>query len=413
MKNFEKDRLSNGISIITRQNKDTPRIALNMFIDAGINREEKAGIATLTGRLLLQGTKTRTAEDIANELENNGIEMNVSAAEDYAKISALFLNEDIEKTLEILEDIIKNSTFNNFEKEVKKLEGEIKASLDSPVKKAQDNLLSNVFDDSPYGNTSTKILENLNSITKEDITSFFKEHYTIEKVCVSVVGDIEKDKAVSLIEERLSDIPKCCCVVKELNITPLSSNKTVTIAKNDVAQAQVFQGWITPSACDKDSASLILLNIILGSGGLSSRLFLELRDKKGLAYTVRSNYSPYRYSGLFSIYIATEPKNIEISLDGFKEEINKLIANPVSEDELKEAKNNFIGKRAFAHETNSKQAHYLGYYEIIGLGADYDNKINNIISTITAKDLQYVAEKYLSKESVISILAPETFLTEY
>lgn len=410
MNNFERNKLSNGIVVITRCNPETPRTSLNLFFDAGINREKKAGIATLTGRLLTQGTLNRSAEQIANELENNAIELNVATGEDYTKISTLFLNEDLDKSLEMLEDIIKNATFDSFEKEVKKLKGEIDASLDSPVKKAQDNLISNVFFDSPYGNTSAKVLEQLESITKQDVVDFFKQNFIAEKACISVVGDIEKDNILNLLQVKFCDLSKNGYFVQALQINPLTENKVVKIAKNDVAQAQLFQGWIVPSARDQDAAALTLLNIILGSGGLSSRLFLELRDKKGLAYTVRSSYSPYKYSGLFSIYIATEPKNIEIALEGFKQEIDKLIKEPVSENELNEAKNNFIGKRAFAHETNAKQAHFLGYYEIIDLGAEYDNRINEHIYAVTSADIQFVASKYLSNVSVVSLLAPESFM---
>lgn len=410
MSNFERDKLSNGIVVVTRANAETPRISLNLFFDAGINIEKKAGIATLTGRLLTQGTLNLSAEQIANELENNAIELHVSTGEDYTKISTLFLDEDLDKTLEILEDILKNVTFDSFEKEIQKLKGEIEASLDSSVKKAQDNLVSNVFFDNQYGHTSTKVLEELDSINKKDVIDFFKGNFSAEKTCISVVGDIEHEQIFNLLQEKFCEIPNGRCFSDSLQISPLTENKTVKITKNDVAQAQVLQGWIVPSARDQDAAALTLLNIILGSGGLSSRLFLELRDKKGLAYTVRSNYSPYKYSGLFSIYIATEPKNIGVALEGFKEEIDKLIKEAVSEHELNEAKNNFIGKRAFAHETNAKQAHFLGYYEIIGLSAEYDTRINEYISAVTSADIQYVASKYLSAFSVVSLLAPEAFM---
>ena len=319
MNNFDRDKLSNDIVVVTRENIDTPRIALNFFFDSGINRETKPGLATLTGRLLVQGTLSRTAEEIANELESNAIELHVSTSDDYTKISTLFLNEDLEKALDILEDILKNTTFESFEKEVKKLKGEIEASLDSPVKKAQDNLISNIFFDSSYGNTSTKVLGMIDELTKEDVLDFFKQNYVCEKSCISVVGDIKKERILSLLEDKFRELNKCCCMSQALQISPLTENKIVKIVKNDVAQAQVIQGWIVPSARDKDASALTLLNIILGASGLSSRLFLELRDKKGLAYTVRSSYSPYRYSGLFTVYIATEPKNIQIALDGFRE----------------------------------------------------------------------------------------------
>jgi len=158
---------------------------------------------------------------------------------------------------------------------------------------------------------------------------------------------------------------------------------------------------------------MTVLNTILGASGLSSRLFVELRDKKGLAYHVRSTYEPLKYSGTFSVYIGTAPMNINASIQGFKTEIEKLQNTLVSEKELEDAKSNYLGKRAFFHETNSQQGHYLGYFEILGLGADYDNKIPEIIKKVTASDIREVANKYLSQNSIISILAPQKYLDEF
>ena len=160
------------------------------------------------------------------------------------------------------------------------------------------------------------------------------------------------------------------------------------------------------TADSNDYPAIALLNIILGASGLSSRLFLELRDKKGLAYVVRSAYDVARLSANFSIYIATEPKNIETSLKGFEEEIEKIKTNLVSEEELENAKNNIFGKWAFISETNSQQANWLAHYGIMGFGFDFHKNAVEKIKSVTPQDIMDCANKYFNDKFVLTVLKP-------
>lgn len=404
---FDTTVLDNGIRLILKKNANTPRTAISIFADSGAKCESKAGIATLTGRLLLQGTDKKNAETLAKELDSNAIEVSVSTKQDYIKIQALFLNEDFDKTLDILAEIIKHSTFRNFDREVKKLKGEIEVDLDSTRAKAVDNLVRNIYPNHPYGNSHTRIIEDLPNITQDMVKDFYKFYFSPEKLNIVVVGDIDKENTVNALKSRFGDIQKTDGGEIKLPEVEIAGNKLVTIVKNDAAQAQIVQGWIVPGILSEDMPALTLMNMILGSSGLSSRLFVELRDKKGLAYTVRSSYDPLKYSGVFNVYIATAPGNINTALEGFNAEIKKLQDEPVSEKELENAKSNYLGKRAFHHETNSNQAHYLGYYDIVGLGAGYDDIIQEKIKHVTTDDIKKLANKYFSLNSVTSILAPE------
>lgn len=410
MNNFERFELSNGIKIVFKRNENTPRSAINIFIDAGIKKEQKAGLASLSGRMLLQGTQTRTAEELAKEIDLYAIDLSADNKQDYTKVKAVFLNEDLGKSMELLEDIIKNSTFENFDKEARKFKGEIEVDLDSPKTKAVDNLVKNLYQGYPYGNSHTVILEEVDSITQEDVKNFYFNNLFSQNICISVVGDFEKDLIKEILEKSFGDIKSD--TKKELDIEEkeLEGTNKVTIAKEDASQAQVIQGWLVPGILSEENAALSVLNTILGSCGLSSRLFVELRDKKGLAYVVRSSYDPLKVKGNFSVYIATEPKNIGVSLEGFKTEIKKLQQELVPEKELESAKNNILGKREFFHETNAQQAHFLGFYEITGLGAEYDSMIKDKIKNVTAEQVRDVAAKYLNEDSVISLLAPGKFL---
>lgn len=410
MKPLNITNLNNGIKLIIRNNPNTPRTAVNVFIDAGIKYEQKAGLATIVGRLLLQGTKNRNAEDLANELDLHAIEMDVDTQEDYLKIKTVALNEDFDKAISILEDVVKNSTFDDLNKEIKKFRGEIEVILESPKAKANDNLIKNIYPDHPYGHINTLILKDLPLITKDLVQEFFSTHFTPEKIVISVVGSIDEESIKKVFNDKLGNIVSSGKSVEISSPKAISETKLVTIAKEDAAQAQIYQGWIVPDIASGDYAALVLLNVILGSSGLSSRLFVELRDKKGLAYSVRSTYESMRHSGLFAVYIGTAPPNINTCLEGFNTEIKKLQDKLISDKELQDAKNNYIGKRAFFRETNSQQAHYLGFYEIMGLGAEHDSTIIEKVKKVTPEDIKRIANKYLSGNSITSILAPTEFL---
>ncbi|MFA6990140.1 MAG: pitrilysin family protein [Candidatus Gastranaerophilaceae bacterium] len=413
MQNIDIFKLSNGIKVILKENPNTPRIAINFFINTGIKNEPKAGIAALASRLLLQGTTSRTQEELSKEIDNYAINLTSDSKQDYSKINTVFLNEDLPKAIELFSDIINNSTFETFEKEMRKFKGEIGVELDSPKTKAIDNYVKNLYKGHPYGNSFTRVLEELENLTQEDTKNYYFSSLSPENIKITVVGDVDKNLIKTMLENNFGKIqPKTPSVI-HLSQLKLDKTQTVKIEKDDAAQAQVIQGWIVPGILSEEYPALTILNTILGSSGLSSRLFVELRDKQGLAYVVRSSYDPLTLGGNFLVYIATEPKNIKTALDGFKTEIKKLQDTVVSEKELDSAKTNILGKRNFFHETNAQQAHYLGYYEVIGLGSSYDDEVIEKIKRVTADDVKNVAKKYLGENSVISLLAPQKELSQY
>lgn len=402
MKEFH---LKNNIKAVYRQNKNTPRVGFSF--NFSINEDEKLpGVYCLMSRLLLQGTKNRTSEDIAQELDENAIELNVDMKQDYLRFRFVCLNEDFEHSIEIMSDIIKNSTFKEFDKEKIKMQGEITAELDSAKVKALDNYYKTLFDGHFYGHTYTKMLENLDKIQKNDVIDAYKKIASFSKKVLSFVGDIGFDEVNTILNNYLEGVENCEQCAKNIQPPTLSEFKTVEIIKPDAQQAQIIQGWLMPTFHSKDYPSLVLLNIMLGSAGLSSRLFLELREKKGLAYTVRSNYETNELCANLSIYIATEPKNIQICLYGFRTELEKFKTTLVSTSELENAKSNLIGKQQFVTETNAQQANQLAYYGIMNLGFDFETKIIEKIKGVNVSDIQRVAQEYFGEHSVVSILKP-------
>lgn len=397
--------LKNNTELFYKRNPNTPRVAL--CLNFSIEQPEKgAGIHALMARLFMQGTKTRSAQQIAEELDAYAIELSIELKQDYLRFRFVCLNEDFAKALEIMSDIIKNSTFDEFEKELAKMTGEIVAELDSPRGKVSDAYYRTIFENHPYGNTYTKILENADKITKQDVVEAFDGIINNSRKVLTFVGDLDYEDVLAKLDENFASLPESLACDSEKDIPVLNENKYAEIIKKDANQAHILQGWLVPTYMSEDYPALALLNIILGASGLSSRLFLELRDKKGLAYVVRSAYEPFDLCGSFSIYIATEPKNIEVSLAGFKEEIEKIKNIPVSDEELENAKNNIIGKWAFMQETNNQQACLYAHHAILGLGFDFNERLKEKIKIVTSEQLRNCANKYFNDKYVLAVLKP-------
>lgn len=395
--------LNNGINACIKQNKNTPRVALTLNIS--INDEEKfAGEYSMMNRLLLKGTTNYSSEELAAVLDENAIELITEMKSDYLRIRFTCLNEDFEKALSLMSDIVMNSTFEEFDKEVGKLKGELMAELDSAKVKVSDLFTKTIFKDHFYGHSYTKILEEVDKITKDYVIKAYKNILETGKKSLALVGDIEEN---GLLEKYLGILP-----TSKDNTSNISEPKELVqeyaeLIKEDANQAQILQGWRVGTISDKEYPMLMLLNIILGASGLSSRLFLELREKKGLAYTVRTSYETHLKSAVFSIYIGTEPTNINTSIEGFKEEIEKIKTIPVSEEELHNAKNNLIGKQQFLSETNSQQANIMAYYSIMGKGFSYRDAVLEQIKNITSEELLECANKYFTNNFVLAVIKPQ------
>ena len=403
--------LDNTIPVVLKENKNTPRHAMCFYFKIE-EPEKKAGLYTILNRLFLQGTNKRSAAQLAQELDENAIDCYSEMKQDFLRFKLQCLNEDFEKGLEILADIIKNSTLEEFDKEVIKLKGEIQAELDDPKSKALDGFYKNIYKNHPYGHTYTKILEDIDELTKSDVECAYKNLLENSSKIISIAGDFEKDNLEEMLKKHFSELKNTPDAQSQIPVTQLKENSVVKIVKNDASQAQIIQGWHVPTIYSKDYASIMVMNTMLGSSGLSSRLFLELRDKKGLAYVVRSSYEIYDKAALFNVYIATEPKNIKTCLEGFKVELDKIKNIPVTQEELENAKNNLIGKRQFFTETNLQQSSLMAFYEDKGLGANFEEKLIELVKQVSVQDIQRVANECIKDPFVLTILAPEEYLKE-
>lgn len=410
----QKHTLNNQATLLYCLNELAPRIAFHIYIAGGNLADPVPGLIDLTDRLLLKGTLTRSQEAISKTIDSLTLDVDIDTRRDFSVLSATFLEEDLDASLELIADFLYRSTLVEFEREKIKLAGEIQMDLDSPRSRAADLFVRNLYTDTPYGYADSIVLENMPRMTSvETAKSLYTRLYQTSRFIFSVSGNIGLETLIPKIEtffpqqEKVDNEPdKELSRFSSLMNYRLTEEKVVSCAREDVNQTHILKGWIAPHASHPDYYPLALLNTILGAGGLSSRLFVELRDKQGLAYTVRSGYESYRHGGQFSLYIGTDPANKDKCLQGFTIECQKLMDTPVSEQELEEGKLNILGRRSIFLETAFQQANYIGTNYVLGRSLEDIDRLPELIRAVTAQDIQRVAQTYLTQPAIIAIVGP-------
>lgn len=412
----EEIRLNNGATLLYTPLKTAPRLAISIFLPGGNLLDPVPGVSDFVERLLLKGTATRTQEQISIEIDGLTLEVDTDTKRDYSAIHATLLEEDLDAAFALIADCFYNATFVEFEREKQKLAGEVMMELDSPKSRASDLFIRTLFAETPYGTVSSVLQEHLPELNSiELLKAYYQQAFTPANMIVSVAGAIDVNRLGRLLEtyfprhsamapEVATDLKGC------LQGLSIDADRVVSFARDDSSQAHIYKGWLVPEAKHPDYAPLALMNTILGAAGLSSRLFLELRDKQGLAYNVRSTYETYRYKGLFYLYIGTEPNNKEQCLNGFIEEVRKLAEIPVDKHELESAKRNMLGRRSVFLETVHQQANYIGANYTQGRSLEEIAHIPELIEAVTAADIQRVTQTYLLRPALISIVGPSRIL---
>ena len=400
--------LANGLPVILSAATDTPRSALAICIRGGIAREDYPGIARMASRLLLKGTTHRDAETLAHELDARAIETRELALPDCQVLTATFLHRELPAVVDLLADMLRHSTFADFEKEREKWVGEINASLDLPAEMAQDLLVRTLFAGSPYGYTSTRVLETLPALPADAVPRWYADGLRAGAMCVALVG-VDPDEALPRLADAFTPLTGDGLPADMPVPAPPAADRLVTQARADAQQAQIFQGWLAPPLGSAEQAATAVMNTVLGGGGLSSRLFLELRDKQGLAYSVRSMYAPLRRVGELIVSIGTSPENIARARQGFTEQITRMQQEPISIEELLFAKGRLAGAYVLSHETSTQQCLDMAINACHGMGPDYSERLLAQMQAVTIADVQAAAQR-LHAPSVTAIVAREDAL---
>lgn len=405
----QKYKLSDGATMLYTPNNVNDIIAISIYAKGGQLAEQKAGTANLTATAMMRGTKNYTSLELSQVLEDNGIKIQPSASTDAFVINVLTTKDEYDKTLELLNEVVNNATFEDYEIDKVKTEklNTIKRNKDVPLQRAIEEYRDLIYQNSPYS-ISSKILEkNIPNITKEDIINYYNSIFAPKNLVISINGNIDKNKTI----QDLNNIFKPKENTKNFDFAQYNSKiPTVTTPRQTIQKvpttetAWILLGWQTNGVLnEKDYATLQVIDSLLGSG-MSSRLFKDLREQEGLAYQLGSGYSPNVLRGSFLLYIGTNPQTLDKAKSGLFAEITRLKTEYVGDKELQDAKEKLLGNYVIGLETNLDKASNIGWYEASTRGYEFKDKYEKLINSVTDSDIIEIANKYFTDDYILSIV---------
>lgn len=411
-------RLKLGGTLIVRSNPSNDVLAIRIMFKGGDRLQPKAGLSGLLARLLTKGAGARNAAEFASYVEENGLDITVTSETDYLEITARGIGADLDRILSLLGDVIYRPTLtqDDLDRERSLMLKAIQSSRDRPEIFAREKLLNALYPDHGYGDVGERTEKSLPQITRKDVIDFYTAQVNPAAMVVALVGNVDPeavrerfDETFSLERHGAGEGYQALLKAARKPVKPPSKNVVVKTPR-PTEQTHVFRSYVGTPVMNPDYPALKVLSSLLGQG-LSSRLFTELRDKRGLAYTTFASFPHGLDPTGFTLYIATEPKNTDAVILGFDEQVARLQKEPIPEAEAAFARNKFVGKFLNAHETNLEQAFYLAYYEMAGFGWSYDEEFPKKIRAVKPADLARVAKKYLSRPYVTSILGPPSAIS--
>ncbi|MFQ6137079.1 MAG: M16 family metallopeptidase, partial [Candidatus Hydrothermarchaeales archaeon] len=400
----EKVILENGMTLIVKENRANDIVAVEVFVKTGAwtEPEGETGIRNFVGKMLLKGTKKRSARDIAFESEAVGVTLSTDIGNDYTEITMKSTGEFFEEGMEILADIITNSIFapDEIEKERGIILEEIKAQEDNAFQNIHALFLKTLYGEHPYGKSLIGDAEAVKVMDRESLLGYYGKYYVPNNIVVAIVGNVEAERAISVVEDQFKgfeygEIPKRPEIEAEISETYGSEEK-------EREQSYIMVGYLCADIKSEDYPVLKVINSILGEGS-SSRLFVELREKRGLAYEVVSFFPSRMDRSYIVAFIGTTPENEKEVISGIEEEFDSLKEELVTEEELERAKKRLAGNYVMRHESNKGQARYLAFFESLGVGYGYDERYIEEVEGVTQEDIQRVARKYFEKPVVVVV----------
>lgn len=410
-KETQKYLLSNGATMLYTQNNANDIIAINITTRGGQLLENVRGTANLTASTMLKGTKNYTSLELSQVLEDNGIKIVPNSGADAFSISVLTTKDEYDKTLELLNEIVNNATFDNFEIEKVKSDklNSIKKNKDNALQRAIEEYRDLIYYNTPYSISSKVLEKNIPNIKRDDIVNYYNNIFDPQNMVISINGNIDKDKTIQELNKIFSQ--KGNCTKFDYNtynskITPVNSPRE-NLIKMPTQTAWILLGWqVNGLLNEKDYATLQVIDSILGTG-MSSRLFKDLREQEGLAYQLGSGYSPNVLRGSFMLYIGTNPATLEKAKTGLFEEINKLKTEYVGDKELSDAKEKLLGNYIVGLETNLDKATNTGWFEASTRGYEFKDRYEDLINSVTDADIIEVANKYFTDNYILSVVTTD------
>ena len=399
--------LSNQLILILCEERSLPFVTFQLLIDSGSRKDPSGqeGLSYMTARGILLGTTKRKVTTIHEELDFMGAGLSSSSGRDYATLSLKVLKKDLDKGWDLFMEVLTQPTFpeEEIQREVEKTLAAIQSAEDQPDEVAGKEFQKTLFFTSPYGHPVEGTKESLPRITQEAIVRFYRTYYHPNNAILTVVGDISSEEVKTKLLPHLAKWPMAEIPKISFKTSFAKEPKTVKIDRG-ITQANIIIGHAGVSRDNPDYYALTVMNYILGGGGFSSRLVEEIRNRRGLAYSVASFFDPGKYPGSFQIALQTKNSSareaIALSLQG----VERIRKELVSEKELEGAKKYLIGSFPMRLNTQGKLTGFLTQVEYHGLGLDYPEKYPSLIQSITREEVLRVAKKYLHPKNTILVV---------
>lgn len=396
---INKYTLDNGVRILAEKIDHVKSASIGIWVKVGSNNEneETNGLSHFIEHMLFKGTKNRKANEIAEEIDSLGGQINAFTSKECTCFYVKVLDENINEAIDILSDMFFNSLFEEDEikKEISVVIEEIKMYEDSPEDLVHDKMSEIIFKNSSMAYNILGTEENIKTFDKEKILKYMKKHYSPKNTVVSIAGNFDEENFVQLVKDKFETWNN---TENRVEYTNSEYKKDVFGIHKDLEQLHMCIGNRTLGRHDKNHYPLLILNNIFG-GTMSSRIFQEVREKRGLVYSIYSYISAYKHSGIFSIYAAMSYEEAENALSTILKEMVSMKKN-ITELEFLRAKQQIKGNYILSLENTSSRMSAMGRRELMYDEIKYPEEIVDKINSVKFDDVIKVADELFDIKSL-------------
>jgi zinc protease len=399
----QKFELSNGLRVLVREDARLPLVAMGAAFRGGLLAEtpQTNGITRLTAKSLLKGTKTRTAEQIANQIESVGGSIGSDAGNNSFSVSLDVTKPDLKLGVELLSDILLNATMPekavSREKEVQ-IAG-IKQEEEQLTTVARNILRQALFQQHPYALRANGSVEAVQRLSPKDLLAFRDRYLVGKNGVIFVFGNVNAAEVKQLFEQALAAMKPGELALKNAPVPPPISKTTEVEARKEKTQSVIMVGYRGIDVFSKDRHALELIDE--ASSDIGSRFFVRIREEMGLAYYVGATQVQGLVPGLFAFFLGTDPQKVDPVKTALLDEIRKLATEGLSNEEVLRAKKKLIGQQQIANQSNDTFGYHCALDELYGLGfADY-KKLEHDVEAITPEEIKRVAAKYFRDQPYV------------
>jgi zinc protease len=400
---IQKFELSNGLRLLVREDPRLPLVAMGAAFRGGLlaERPQDNGITHLMAKVLLKGTRTRTAEQIANEIEAVGGSISSESGNNSFGISVDVMRPDLKLGVDLLADVLLNATMPEKaiarEKEIQI--AAIQQEEEQLTAVARNIMRQALFPQHPYALRGNGSVESVKGLTQKDLIEFRDRYVVAKNGVIYVFGDVKAAEVKQLVEQALGKMrPGAFALTDAKPSMPLGKPETVE-SRKDKAQGVIMVGFRGASLSSPDRYALELIDE--ASSDLGSRFFIRIREQMGLAYYVGASQMQGLVPGLFAFYLGTDPQKIEPVKTALLDEIHKLANEGLTPEELARAKKKLIGQQEIANQSNDAFGYHCALDELYGLGFDYYKQLEHDVNAVTLEDIKLVAAKYFRDQPYV------------